>query len=772
MRILLVADQFEELYTLCHEPETRQRFLDELLAAIQSMPGQTPLNYNLVLTLRADFIGQALSYRPFADALQYADLKLGPMNLQELKEVIEEPAKKLHVRIDERLTERILKEISQKPEHLPLLEFALTLLWAKQKGRRLTHAAYTEIGGVEKALADHAEDVYAALNEQQWLQAQHIFVQLVHPGEGTEDTRRLATRADIGDENWELIMRLSSERLVVTRDDETTGEETVEIIHEALIQGWQRLRDWMEERREFRSWQERLRAMLRQWEACEKDKGALLRGALLVEATRWLEQQSGAISPTERAFIEASQQREGEEVGSLRGLLEESERRRKEAEWQRQVALARSLAAQALLFSKNDRYPRLIELSILLAIESLRRFPSAEADQALREGGVLLRRPLASLEHEGRVMAVVFSPDGRLVATASDDKTAGIWEVSSGKRLTSLEHEGKVKAVAFSPDGRLVATIGLFDKTAEIWEVSTGKRLASLEHGASMTAVAFNPHVQLVATASDDGTAVIWEVSTSKRLANLSHKGGVNTVTFSPDGRLVATAGNDSTAVIWEVNSYKHVASLDHANSMTAVVFSPDGRLVATAGRSDKTAEIWEVSTGKRLASLGHERAVGFSPDGRLVATSRDDGTAKIWEVSTEIWEVSTGKRLASMASMEHGDSINAVVFYSDTRLVVFSSDGRLVATASDDKTTSLWKVDSGLQLVRLVHEDSVSDVTFSPDGKYLTITSGNVVGIWLWRPEDLIAEVKSKLPRNLTQEEWKQYIGDEPYRKTSENLP
>ena len=427
-RILLVVDQFEELYTLCLVQEMRQQFLDELLKAISPHRGQPPLNLNLVLTLRADFMGQALTYRPFADALQYADLKLGPMDMHELQAAIEEPAKKLHVGIEEQLTTRILKEISLKPEHLPLLEFALTLLWAKQKDSKLTHAAYTAIGGAEKALTDHAEEVYVALDEQKRLQAQWVFVQLVRPGEGTEDTRRLATRSDIGDENWEIVIHLSSERLVVTRTDESAGEETVEIIHEALIQGWQSLREWIDENREFRTWQERLRAALRQWEGSGKDNGALLRGALLVEATMWLAQHREAISPAEQAYIEASQQLETHETQYLRGLLEESERGRleaerqrtiaeqqqQEAERQRQVALARSLAAQAVLYSQYDLDNNLIERSILLAIESLRRFPSPEADQSLREGGVRLCHRIGTLEHEGMVLSIAFSPDGKL----------------------------------------------------------------------------------------------------------------------------------------------------------------------------------------------------------------------------------------------------------------------------------------------------------------------------------------------------------------------
>jgi energy-coupling factor transporter ATP-binding protein EcfA2 len=146
-RFLLVVDQFEELYTLCRDARERLLFLDSLLEAVNHTP-----NFTLVLTLRADFLGQALSYRPFGDALQYADLKLSPMNREELQAAVEQPAMMLGVTIESGLTERILNAVSAEPGDLPLLEFALNQLWAKQRDAQLNHAAYEEIGGVEAAL--------------------------------------------------------------------------------------------------------------------------------------------------------------------------------------------------------------------------------------------------------------------------------------------------------------------------------------------------------------------------------------------------------------------------------------------------------------------------------------------------------------------------------------------------------------------------------------------------------------------------------------------
>ena len=306
--LLLVIDQFEELYTLCPDPDTRHAFLDCLIQATSPAPPlpRSPAPLHLVLTLRADFLGQALAYRPFADALDRAEkLILGPMNREELEAAIVRPAERQGVAFEEGLVARILDDVGGEPGNLPLLEFALTQLWERQQGGLLTHAAYEAIGEVEGALVRYADRVYEDLSEPEQEQARQVFVQLVRPGEGTEDTRRPATRAELGEEHWPLVQKLADARLVVTGRD-PAGREAVEIAHEALIQRWGDLRAWMEENRDFRMWQERLRAALRQWEASGRDTGALLRGAPLAEAREWLAERREALEQNARAFIKAS----------------------------------------------------------------------------------------------------------------------------------------------------------------------------------------------------------------------------------------------------------------------------------------------------------------------------------------------------------------------------------------------------------------------------------------------------------------------------------
>ncbi len=297
-RLLLLIDQFEELYALCPGPHLRQRFLDTLFKS-----SAAPLQ--LVLTLRAAFLGQALAYQPFADAMSGVGFKLGPMTRPELSRAIEEPARQQGVSFETGLVERILDNIGDGAGKLPLLEFTLTSLWERQAGGQLTHAAYEAIGQIAGSLTGHAEDVYASLSELEQEQTRRIFMQLVYPGQQTADTRRRANRAELGEDHWLLARRLADARLVMTNQD-ATGQATVEIVHEALIGEWDRLQAWLNEDRTFRVWHQRLRATMDQWQLSHRDEEALLRGVLLVEAEEQVKTHPAEISPPQHEFLHAS----------------------------------------------------------------------------------------------------------------------------------------------------------------------------------------------------------------------------------------------------------------------------------------------------------------------------------------------------------------------------------------------------------------------------------------------------------------------------------
>ena len=386
-----------------------------------------------------------------------------------------------------------------------------------------------------------------------------------------------------------------------------------------------------------------------------------------------------------------------------------------------------------------------------------------------------------SLEkHQGYVRSVSYSPDGKTLATASDDKTVKLWEVASGREIKTLSgHQGSVRSVSYSPDGKTLATAS-DDKTVKLWDVASGTELKSLTgHQTQIWSVSYSPDGKTLATASEDNTletvlatgstdgstdntVKLWDVASGREIMSLSgHQYSVNSVSFSPDGKTLASAGWDSTVKLWDVASGTQLKSLSgHQASVSSVSFSPDGKTLASA-TWDNMVKLWDVASGTEIKSLsGHQDrvwSVSFSPDGRTLASASWDNTVKLWDVAsgTEIkslsghqnavWSVSFSPDSKTLASASSDNTVKLWDVASDTQLksltghqdrvwsVSFSPDGKTLATASLDKTVKLWDVASGTQLKSLTgHQNAVSSVSFSPDGKTLASASWDkTVKLW-----------------------------------------
>ena len=404
---------------------------------------------------------------------------------------------------------------------------------------------------------------------------------------------------------------------------------------------------------------------------------------------------------------------------------------------------------------------------------------------------------ISQMIHDSNVRMAAFSPDGHYVVSASRDGTARVWETKTGKEIARMTHEDRVWAVSFSPDGRY-AVSSSSDHTVRVWEATIGREVARMSLDLRVWSVAFSLDGKYIASGSGDHTARVWDVVTGEEITRVTHEDGVNSVAFSPSSKYVVSGSGDHTVRVWETETGKEVVRMTHDEGLKAVAFSLDGKYIAS-GSADRTARVWDVATGKEISRVTHNdevRAVAFSPDGKYVVSGGLDRT-------TRMWVVATGQEIEN-ARMTHDGSVNALAFSPDgqylaagsgdqiiriweaatgkevltlthdsnVRSIAFSPDGNYIVSGSRDYTVRVWEVASGKEVTRIIHDERINSVVFSPDGKYI-VSGGedNYVRIWLWRPADLQEKACTRLTRNLTQVEWEQYLGDEPYQPVCPNV-
>jgi hypothetical protein len=298
-RLLLVVDQFEEMFTLCGESD-RHAFLDVLLAVKDAAP------MTILLTLRADFMGQAQSFSPiFSQLLDESIVSHRPLSRADLESVITGPASYAGLEFEPGLINFILQEVAAQPDSLPLLEYALKEMWRKRQSRVMGHALYEEVGRVEGAISQHADVVLQALPEAERAVALRALTRLVRVAdeEGEADTRSRLSLSELPETERAVLQTFVSARLLVTKREESTGTETIEVVHEALIRRWEKLREALSRDREFLLWRRRLDFRRREWEANQRHESLLLQGVPLEEAKRWLNERGAEVISTENEFI-------------------------------------------------------------------------------------------------------------------------------------------------------------------------------------------------------------------------------------------------------------------------------------------------------------------------------------------------------------------------------------------------------------------------------------------------------------------------------------
>ncbi|WP_327587293.1 helix-turn-helix domain-containing protein [Nonomuraea sp. NBC_00507] len=762
--LVVVIDQFEEVFTHCRDREERACFIASVMEAAR---GRT----RVVIGLRADFFAHCADYPELRMALADSQVLVGAMTAEELRQMVVGPAEQMGYTVEGSLVASVVADAAERGAALPLLSHALLETWQRRQGKTLTLADYRAAGGIGGALARTAEDLYAAMGPERRRLTRQLFLRLTAFGEGTQDTRRRIARdeLDTDDPDVGAVLGILAQARLVTLD-----ESTVELTHEALITAWPRLHRWLVADRDDLRTYRRLTEAVHAWKALGRDSGALYRGAQLAIAREWADRDDHRreLNPAERAFLDAGIELEdGERTAKARrdrqlrylmaglvvlliivvGVAFVAVGERGQAIEAQQIAISRQLSTQAqtLVESRPDT-------AMLLSVQAYRLAPTAEARSAVL--GMSMRGAYQAqfTAHVGPISELTFSPDGHTLLTASADHTIAMWDAHDHHRIASLtEHDTWLRAVAMTPDGSILASGG-DDHQVMLWHAASRVPIARLSgHAGPIKEAAFSPDGRLLATGGADDTVIVWDVGRRAALARLTgHSGGVFGVAFSPDGRLLAAAGT-GRIVLWDVATRKRITTLrGHAGIVHKVAFDRDGRRLASAG-VDSTVRLWNVSNGSATAILrGHEYSVialAFSPDGTTLASAGNDKIVRLWDVdhgvlrARLIGHTSSIYTLAfaSDATLASGGEGGSVIVWDTRRAslaetaqngihdLAFSPDGRLVAEAADDRIT-LWDTTTRARRAVLRSGSIVYAVAFSPDGRLIaTAHDDGSVALW-----------------------------------------
>jgi DNA-binding SARP family transcriptional activator/WD40 repeat protein len=659
-RVVLVVDQFEEVFTACRQEHERAAFVDALVRAARGRHDGEGL---VVLAVRADFYGRCAAYPTLAKLLGANHVLVGPMQRDELRRAIEQPARRVGLHVEPELADALLADVEDEPGALPLLSTALLELWQRRDGRRLRHATYERTGGVRGAVARLAEEAFSQLDPGQQSIARTMLLRLA--GESTGGAvvrRRVAVEELTGGEDLARVLAVLTDRRLLTM-----RATTVEVAHEALLREWPRLRSWLEEDAQGRRVHHRLADAAREWDERGRDPSDNYRGARLAGALEWRADHERDLNSTERAFLDASRAAAERAQRRLRmafagvaallalavagGLV--AVHQRSSARSEARAAEAQRIGAQALTEPDLDR-------SLLLAREGV-----ALDDSPLTRSNLLaalLRTPAALdvVRGEGNPLnAIDIDPDGRTLVVGDSHGNVVFADAVTRRQIGQpYKAAGPISAVRFSPDGTRVAVIGYGvnrEASIELLDARTHRSTGPLADGFDphtfvdhVGTIVFSPDSRVLAAdglapggpSGDRRYTVRWDARTGRRL------GPPRPVTSGPDRapalvgfvaggtRVVTSSAADGSTVIRDAPTLRPVRRFPGGGSPATV--SPDGR-VAALGAHDGSVRLLDLRTGGVRAVAGRHSApviaMRFAPDSRRLVTTGGDGRLIVWDV-------------------------------------------------------------------------------------------------------------------------------------------
>ncbi len=756
-RLVLVVDQFEELFTTSVDEEEVAQFLEVLRVAASDVTS----GVRVMITLRADFMDRPLQYLEFADLLKQRIEYVLPLSPTELAEAITCPAEQVGLQVEAGLVTAIVADVQDEPGALPLLQYTLTELFDQRDNHTLTLTAYEQLGGLSGALLQRADQIFEQFPSPQQDLIRQMFMRLVTLGEGVEDTRRrvrqteLLALVDRPGELMEVLERFGQARLLTFDRDPITREPTIEVAHEALIREWRRLRTWLDDSRYDIRQQRLLAAAAHEWAEAKRDKSYLLTGARLAQFEGWVGHTNVALTPHERAFVNASitenlrQQTIRRRVRNaalvaatlvaliMTGLSLVAFNQRSTARHERDnvqqvlVKVEREAAVNhsLVLASGAEKEAEDDTLSLMLALEAVNmEDPPAPSIQTLTNLAFGLGTRALFRVTGNVIQTVTFSSDSKLALSGScatlveDQCTKGelvLWDVETYAEVTRfVGHTDWVNSAVFSPDGSKILS-GSSDNTLILWDVQTGEIIRRFEgHTGAVNGVIYSLDGQTAISGSDDGTLIQWDIETGGIIRRYEeHTDRVTVVALSPDGTMFASGSADRMIIVFDLASVQPIQRFtEHEGPIDSIAFRPGTNTILSA--SNFTMLEWDIVTGMVERNIG----LGATMDG--LSLSPDGNTA---------W-VCTGQ------GANHFDLVNWIFadhMFSDTGTFisscVFSPDGRLTLTGYRDGRLRLGNMPTTPEVRRFEAEVPMMSLGITPDGRYLLSGSytGGVAILW-----------------------------------------